>query len=553
MEPVPPRASPSASLTAPAARSFSKPIVRVPLRTRGWCCCCAPDVDEEDAAAGSYRYNSFIDSSVARAPPPTLPPPAADDFEVLALLGRGSYGRVLQVRKRDTRGLYAMKVMRKADVLKRNHVRHALTERRVLQTVPHPFIVPLHFAFQSGTSLYLVMALQPGGDVFFHRARAPRTRRPAASARRSAHGAPAASPSRAPRAPAVRRDGAFAEARARLYAAEITLGVEALHSAGFVYRDLKPENVLLDARGHVRLSDFGLAKETSNADAEAFEAAARTQTFCGTPSYMAPEMLLGTGHGVAVDWWSLGTLLYEMLCGAPPFYSRNLNTMYRSILYSDPHWPKALGRPARSLLAALLHRDPHRRLGSKPGPRGGAAELRRASFFRSLDFGRVLSKAYAPLFVPHLVGASPSVQALDTNNFDATFTDTPIRARHAEPEGPGEPTGLAGSSGTEPLDSCGLPLILALAGESGAETAAEAAAVAGAEAGAPAAAQPGGGQAGAPGSAPPPSPATRAAARTAAVRAPEGASPAAPDMFPDHGVVGGDVFDSWGAYRCDEL
>ena len=142
-------------------------------------------------------------------------------------MGRGAYGRVLQVRKNDTSELFAMKVMRKADVLKRNQVRPALTERQLLQSVRHPFIVSLHFAFQSDEHLYLVLALQSGGELFFH----------------------------------LKREGAFAEGRTRLYAAEILLALEALHSLGYLYRDLKPENVLLDSDGHVRLSDFGLAKD----------------------------------------------------------------------------------------------------------------------------------------------------------------------------------------------------------------------------------------------------------------------------------------------------
>ena len=192
---------------------------------------------------------------------------------MLSVLGRGSYGKVLQVRLKAeapaalyeprARSLYAMKVMKKEDVLKRNQVRHTLTERNLLQTVSHPFIVPLHYAFQTDECLHLVLELQIGGELFFH----------------------------------LRREGAFAEPRVRLYAAEILLALEAIHAAGYVYRDLKPENVLLDGEGHIRLSDFGLAKESVTA------LNSGATTFCGTPSYMAPEVLLGTGHGVAVDWW----------------------------------------------------------------------------------------------------------------------------------------------------------------------------------------------------------------------------------------------------------
>ena len=189
-----------------------------------------------------------------------------------------------------------------------------------------------------------------------------------------------------------------------------------------MYRDLKPENVLLDGDGHVRLSDFGLAKGSVTA------IDAGGTTFCGTPSYMAPEVLLGTGHGVAVDWWSFGTLVYEMLCGGPPFYQRNLHAMYRDILSAELRLGPHLGRAAKALLKGLLARDPLRRLGAK-----GAAQVRKAAFFRGLDFTRVLHRAYTPAWRPTLVGASPSVQSLDTSNFDAAFTDEDPHDDHAVP------------------------------------------------------------------------------------------------------------------------
>ncbi len=361
-----------------------------------WCCCCCSTSTADEYAS----FDSSVVGSVAPLPIAPLPSRAGslagddsgastpghtpahaivgrNDFEVLAVLGRGTYGKVLQVRKRSSGALYAMKVMRKADVIARNQVRHTLTERTLLETVRHPFIVTLHYAFQSDSALFLVMALQSGGELFFH----------------------------------LRREGAFSEPRVRLYAAEILLALDALHRARFVYRDLKPENVLLDGEGHVRLSDFGLAKQIQGA------LDAGGSTFCGTPSYMAPEVLLGTGHGLAVDWWSFGTLIYETLAGAPPFYSRNLHEMYRSILCGDLRWPPSIGKAARAMLEGLLVRDPLRRLGAQ-----GTAQIQRQKFFKPLDFRQVLARDYKPLFQPTLVGASPSVQALDTTNFDSSFT-----------------------------------------------------------------------------------------------------------------------------------
>ena len=352
-------------------------------------CCCADTVDDD-------VYRHFEDTGSSKSAQ-NGPPAKLDDFEALAVLGRGSYGKVFQVRHRETGELYAMKAMRKAEIATRNQARHTLTERALLQAVRHPFIVRLHFAFQCDNCLYLVLALQSGGELFFH----------------------------------LRREGAFAEARVRLYAAEIFLALQAIHTAGFIYRDLKPENVLLDTVGHVRLSDFGLAKEITCAPAT---------TFCGTPSYMAPEVLLATGHGVAVDWWSFGTLTYEMLAGCPPFYSRNLHAMYRAILVGEVHWPVSIRRSARALIEGLLTRDPLRRLGAS-----SARQVQRHPFFRKLDFRRVLSCGYKPSYAPTLSGASASAHTSDTTNFDVQFT---AEDPHQELLGVQGHTGTGGEAGT---------------------------------------------------------------------------------------------------------
>ena len=353
-------------------------------------CCGSGDFDDD--------YAKFVDANTSSTQE-SGPPVSLSDFELLRVIGRGTYGKVMQVRKKTTGDLYAMKVMKKSDIVMRNQVKHTLTERNVLQSVRHPFIVTMHYAFQSREKLYLVMSLQSGGELFFH----------------------------------LRRERTFNEGRVRLYGAEIVLALQELHRHDVVYRDLKPENILLDAEGHVCLSDFGLAKEAvTSLDNGA-------STFCGTPSYMAPEVceaqrgaqfaarnsrksptpavrsqvLLGTGHSFPVDWWSFGTLLYEMLVGAPPFYSRNLHSMYRAILYGELKLPNALPRTARALLEGLLRREPAQRLGSA----GDAEQVRKQQFFRPLDFRKVLARAYVPEFRPSLLSAA------DTTNFDSTFTD----------------------------------------------------------------------------------------------------------------------------------
>eukprot|EP00111_Clytia_hemisphaerica_P016324 TCONS_00048334-protein len=208
------------------------------------------------------------------------------DFDLLKVLGKGGYGKVFLVRKRtgrDADKIFAMKVLKKATIVRnQKDTAHTKAERNILEAIKFPFIVDLLYAFQTGKKLYLILEYLPGGELFMH----------------------------------LEREGVFLEDTASFYLAEITLALEHLHSEGIIYRDLKPENILLDLKGHIKLTDFGLCKESIfHAD--------RTHTFCGTIEYMAPEVLTRSGHGKAVDWWSLGTLMFDMLTGAPPFCSEN--------------------------------------------------------------------------------------------------------------------------------------------------------------------------------------------------------------------------------------
>lgn len=188
----------------------------------------------------------------------------------------------------------------------------------------------------------------------------------------------------------LKNQGKFVEERVKLYAAEIILALECLHSNDIIYRDLKPENILLDDSGHLRLTDFGLSKESIGPDSLA-------HTFCGTPEYLAPEVLQGQGHGKAVDWWSLGTLLYEMITGLPPFYNTNVNMMYEKILHAKLTFPAFVSTNAKSLLTGLIERDVKKRLGSGIMD---AEELKQHPFFSDLDWQKVYNKEYEPVFKP---------------------------------------------------------------------------------------------------------------------------------------------------------
>ncbi|KAJ9635921.1 Serine/threonine-protein kinase [Coniosporium tulheliwenetii] len=295
-----------------------------------------------------------------------------EDFELLKVVGKGSFGKVMQVRKKDTHRIYALKTIRKAHIISRSEVAHTLAERSVLAQINNPFIVPLKFSFQSPEKLYLVLAFVNGGELFHH----------------------------------LQKEQRFDINRARFYAAELLCALECLHGFNVIYRDLKPENILLDYTGHIALCDFGLCKlDMKDED--------RTNTFCGTPEYLAPELLTGGGYTKTVDWWTLGVLLYEMLTGLPPFYDENTNEMYRKILTEPLHFPgpEIVPPAARDLLTKLLDRNAERRLGAN-----GAAEIKAHYFFHSIDWRKLLDRKYEPSFKPNVV------DQMDTANFDREFT-----------------------------------------------------------------------------------------------------------------------------------
>ncbi|ORY51050.1 Pkinase-domain-containing protein [Rhizoclosmatium globosum] len=245
-----------------------------------------------------------------------------EDFDAVQVIGRGAYGKVFLVRQKDTGDLFAMKVLKKATLSLHGTktLHHTKSERQILSQLNHHFIVTLHYAFQTPTKLYLILQYAPGGDLFRYLA----------------------------------KEVMFKEPTAAFYVGEILLALEHLHELGIIYRDLKPENVLLDSEGHILLTDFGLSK-----------VALETKTVCGTIEYMAPEILEeSSSYGMACDYWSLGALMFDLLTGSPPFSGNNRKKVMEGILKKKPKFPKYLSPSATSLIRGLLHKDPEQRIGS---------------------------------------------------------------------------------------------------------------------------------------------------------------------------------------------
>lgn len=239
--------------------------------------------------------------------------PRAGDFEVLGLLGEGSFGEVYLVREQRSGQKYALKGMKKGRVLAQKMTKYAVTERNVLCRVQSPFIVGLHSAFQNSDSLFLLLDYCPGGDLSYYLAREKR----------------------------------FTEHKARLYVCELVLALEELHRHNIIYRDLKPSNIVLTSEGHVQLTDFGLAKEGVSDNNAA-------RSFCGSMGYLAPEMLKRQGHGKAADWYMLGTLLYELLTGCIPYFSPDQGTFLRNMETGALSLPMSLSAVTKDFLYAVL-------------------------------------------------------------------------------------------------------------------------------------------------------------------------------------------------------
>ncbi|XP_009069686.1 PREDICTED: ribosomal protein S6 kinase alpha-3 isoform X1 [Acanthisitta chloris] len=295
-------------------------------------------------------------------------------FELLKVLGQGSFGKVFLVKKisgSDARQLYAMKVLKKATLKVRDRVRTKM-ERDILVEVNHPFIVKLHYAFQTEGKLYLILDFLRGGDLF--------TR--------------------------LSKEVMFTEDDVKFYLAELALALDHLHSLGIIYRDLKPENILLDEEGHIKLTDFGLSKESIDHEKKAY-------SFCGTVEYMAPEVVNRRGHTQSADWWSFGVLMFEMLTGTLPFQGKDRKETMTMILKAKLGMPQFLSPEAQSLLRMLFKRNPANRLGAGPD---GVEEIKRHAFFSKIDWNKLYRREIHPPFKP------ATGRPEDTFYFDPEFT-----------------------------------------------------------------------------------------------------------------------------------
>uniref|UniRef100_A0A8C9AYQ6 Ribosomal protein S6 kinase n=1 Tax=Prolemur simus TaxID=1328070 RepID=A0A8C9AYQ6_PROSS len=322
--------------------------------------------EEEEGIVKEIDISHHVKEGFEKADP--------SQFELLKVLGQGSYGKVFLVRKvkgSDAGQLYAMKVLKKATLKVRDRVRSKM-ERDILAEVNHPFIVKLHYAFQTEGKLYLILDFLRGGDLF--------TR--------------------------LSKEVMFTEEDVKFYLAELALALDHLHGLGIIYRDLKPENILLDEEGHIKITDFGLSKEAIDHDKRAY-------SFCGTIEYMAPEVVNRRGHTQSADWWSFGVLMFEMLTGSLPFQGKDRKETMALILKAKLGMPQFLSVEAQGLLRALFKRNPCNRLGAGID---GVEEIKRHPFFVTVDWNKLYRKEIKPPFKP-AVGRPE-----DTFHFDPEFT-----------------------------------------------------------------------------------------------------------------------------------
>ncbi|XP_047211536.1 cAMP-dependent protein kinase catalytic subunit PRKX [Girardinichthys multiradiatus] len=288
-----------------------------------------------------------------------------DELESMATVGTGTFGRVFLVKDKKSKAFFALKQMKISDVIRLKQEQHVHNEKEVLTEISHPFLIRLFWTHHDDRFLYMLMDYVSGGELFSY----------------------------------LRSRGRFSNGMGLFYTSEIVCAIEYLHSKEIVYRDLKPENILLDNEGHIRLTDFGFAKKLSD----------RTWTLCGTPEYLAPEVIQSKGHGRAVDWWALGILVFEMLAGYPPFFDDNPFGIYQKILSGKLEFPRHLDFYVKDLIKKFLVIDRARRLGNM---KNGADDVKKHRWFKTVDWETVPLRKLKPPIIPKVSHEG------DTSNFD---------------------------------------------------------------------------------------------------------------------------------------
>lgn len=287
-----------------------------------------------------------------------------EDLAVLGTLGRGAFGHVKLVQDKQTSRTYALKAVNKVAIVETEQHQHIMNEKNVMMMLDHPFIIKLHQTFKDHDRLYFLLEPVLGGELFT----------------------------------VLRSLTMFDTATARFYAASVVLVFEYMHERDIIYRDLKPENILLDQDGYLKITDFGFAKVLKSP---------RTQTLCGTPDYLAPEIVGGRGHGKAVDWWTLGILIYEMLASAPPFYDEDPMRTYAKILAGAVSFPPHFSKSAILLIRKLLNPRPTRRLGVVKGD-----DVKAQLWFDGFQWDRLFRRELKPPIKPTVYGDT------DLSNFE---------------------------------------------------------------------------------------------------------------------------------------
>jgi serine/threonine protein kinase len=285
-------------------------------------------------------------------------------FFLFLLFFLGAFGRVFVARYKPTDRFVALKVLSKKDLVHHDEVNSVIQERNILKSLHFPFIVSYLSSFQDNVNVYIVMEFVVGGELLLH----------------------------------LKYSGKFNDEKAKFYTAELILFFEYLHGQNYIYRDLKPENVLLDSMGHIKVIDFGFSKKLYG----------RTQSFCGTPEYMAPEMIMKLPYDCSIDFWSLGIFIYEMLTGSPPYTGRTPQEIYQKILYNKIEIPTYIDPTAKDFIKRLLNHNVEERLGHG---KNVFEELKRQKWFKGIDWGRLKARDVAPPYIP------PSSYEGDTSNF----------------------------------------------------------------------------------------------------------------------------------------